>query len=393
VPRHLLLPIAAIAALVPASPGRAAPYAPGTVIAKVRAGTLQTAAAHRAGVRAAVRTLPGGARMLHVTGDPAGVAARLARAPGVRWAEPDYTLRASAVAVPDDPRLKDLYGLDAIGAPAAWSALGLSAFPATGGAPVGIVDTGIDQTHEDLAGKVMACAAAADGRIVKGECADTNGHGTHVAGTIGALANNGVGIAGVAFASPLIVCRALGGPGGSGTTSDVAACMRWVHDAGARVISMSLGGPDSRTIADAARLVWAGGSRKGSVIVAAAGNEGDATVDYPAGLAQVVSVGAVGRGDKPAPFSNRNADVEITAPGVDILSTKLGGGYVRLSGTSMATPHVSGAAALLWTAHPRSTAAGIRARLDAAVGDLGPAGRDDVFGLGRLDLTQGLDGP
>ena len=110
-----------------------------------------------------------------------------------------------------------------VGAPAFWDANGLGGFPATGGVPVGIVDTGIDAGHEDLAGKVAACGAAADGRVTDGECADSEGHGTHVAGTIGALANNHVGVAGVAFASPLIVCRALGGPDGSGTVADVAA--------------------------------------------------------------------------------------------------------------------------------------------------------------------------
>jgi subtilisin family serine protease len=96
----------------------------------------------------------------------------------------------------------------------------------------------------------------------------------------------------------------------------------------------------------------------------------------------------VGRGDAVAQFSNHNDDVEVAAPGVDILSTKLGGGYIRHSGTSMATPHVAGAAALLWGLHPRATAAAIRERLDDAVLDLGAAGRDDAFGFGRLDLAK-----
>jgi subtilisin family serine protease len=290
--------------------------------------------------------------------------------------------------MPDDPRFDELYGMAAIGAPAAWRAAGLGAFPGVGGVPVGIVDTGIDATHEDLAGKVAACGAAADGRVREGECADENGHGTHVAGTIGALANNGIGVAGIAFSSPLIVCRALGGEDGSGTTADVAACVRWVHQRGAKVISMSLGGPASQTLAAAARTAWARGGRGGSLLVAAAGNDGDGSIEYPAGLEEVISVAAVGRSDTLADFSNHNADVEIAAPGVDILSTKLGGGYIRHSGTSMATPHVAGAAALLWGRHPRSTAANIRERLDEAVLDLGGAGRDDGFGLGRLDLAK-----
>lgn len=386
------LPLGAVlATLVVAPAAGAQPYAPDTVIAKLSPGGSAGArvAARRAGVRGTVAVVRGtGARLLRVSGDPAAVARRLSHAPGVRWAEPNWTLRATAAAVPDDPRFGELYGMAAIGAAAAWSAAGLEAFPGVGGVPVGIVDTGIDATHEDLAGKVEACGAAADGRVRAGECADENGHGTHVAGTIGALANNGVGVAGVAFASPLIVCRALGGAEGSGTTADVAACVRWVHQRGAKVISMSLGGPASRTLAAAVRAAWERGSRGGSVIVAAAGNDGDGSTEYPAGMDEVVSVAAVGRRDASAEFSNHNVDVEIAAPGVDILSAQLGGGYVRHSGTSMATPHVAGAAALLWGLHPRSSATAIRERLDDAVVDLGAPGRDDVFGFGRLDLTR-----
>ena len=217
--------------------------------------------------------------------------------------------------------------------------------------------------------------------------AEDGGHGTHVAGTIGALANNRVGVAGVAFAAPLIVCRALGGPDGSGSVADVAACIGWAHARGAKVISMSLGGPSSRTIAEAAKSAYARGGRSGSLLVAAAGNDGNGTVEYPAGLDQVVSVAAVDARDGIAPFSNFNADVEVAAPGVDILSTWLGGGYVRMSGTSMATPHVAGAAALLWGVTPSATAATIRRRLDKAVDDRGAPGRDAAYGYGVVDLA------
>jgi thermitase len=323
---------------------------------------------------------------VHVSGDPALVAARLSRTRGVRWAEPNFTVRA--LGAPDDAQWRALYGVQRVGAPAFWDANGLGAFPAAGGVPVGIVDTGIDAGHEDLAGKVAACGAAADGRVTDGECADSEGHGTHVAGTIGALANNHVGVAGVAFASPLIVCRALGGPDGSGTVADVAACIRWVHDRGAKVVSMSLGGPSSRTLAEAAKSAYSRGGRSGSLLVAAAGNDGDGTVEYPAGLDQVVSVAAIDARDGVAPFSNENSDVELAAPGVDILSTKLDGGYIRYSGTSMATPHVAGAAALLWGRTPGATASSVRRRLDAAVDDLGAPGRDPAYGYGVVDLAK-----
>jgi subtilisin family serine protease len=253
--------------------------------------------------------------------------------------------------------------------------------------PVGIVDTGIDAGHEDLAGRVSACGSAAQGAVTEGDCSDGEGHGTHVAGTIGAIAGNRRGIAGVAFNAPLIVCRALGADG-SGTVADIAACMRWTRDKGAKVISMSLGGPPSETLAAATKTAYARGGRAGSLIVAAAGNDGDATISYPAGLPQVVSVAAVGPTDAVAPFSNENADVELAAAGVDVLSTKRGGGYVRSSGTSMATPHVSAAAALLWGADPSATASHIRSKLDSAVDDVGAPGRDPAYGFGVLDLAK-----
>src|SRR5204863_7207109 len=116
----------------------------------------------------------------------------------------------------------------------------------------------------------------------------------------------------------------------------------------------------------------------------AAGNDGTSATDYPAGYPEAVSVAAVDDGGAHAWFSNANDDVEIAAPGVDVLSAKLGGGYVRESGTSMATPHAAGAAALEWEAHPRSSASTIRTRLDALVADAGKHGRDPECGLGFL---------
>lgn len=377
-PRSLLL--GALLALLAAVPADA-----GTVIVKLGAHTSHRRLA-QAGAGPTITTVAGtGARLVRVAGDPAAVAARLERVRGVRWAEPNLAVRA--LRAPDDAQWRALTGVQRIGAPAFWDAHGLGAFPLTGGVPVGIVDTGIDAAHEDLAGKVLGCGSATDGVARAGDCADGEGHGTHVAGTIGALANNGVGVAGVAFDSPLIVCRALGGADGSGTVADVAACIRWVHDRGAKVISMSLGGPASHTLAEAAKSAYARGGRSGSLLVAAAGNDGDGSVEYPAGLPQVVSVAAIDGRDAVCAFSNENADVEIAAPGVDILSTRLGGGYVRMSGTSMATPHVAGAAALLWGLTPTATAGSIRRRLDAAVDDLGAHGRDSAYGYGVVDLA------
>jgi thermitase len=339
------------------------------------------------------------AKVVDVQGDPAAAAARLNRSSLVLYAEPNVILRATAV--PNDPRFGELWGLnngnDAdIDAPEGWDAAGLGAFPASGGVKIGIVDTGIEQTHPDLSGQTVACARSQgilpifSGQIEVGQCADDNDHGTHVAGTIAAKANNGVGVAGVAFNADLVICKALGGPLGTGSTADVANCINWVASQGARVISMSLGGGASTTLQNAVRTAWNNGN--GALIVAAAGNDGDATLNYPAAYAEVVSVAATDSNDARASFSNANADVEIAGPGVDVLSTVRGGTYAELSGTSMATPHVAAVAGVLRQLFPSESAAAIRSRLDAAVDDLGPAGRDTSFGFGRVNLCKAAGG-
>jgi thermitase len=329
------------------------------------------------------------------------VARRLNRSVLVAYAEPNFVLRATAT--PNDPLFSQLYGLNNAGqtggtpdadidAPEGWDAAGLGSFPTSGGVKIGIVDTGIDQTHADLSGKTVDCGAAFAGMVTSGACTDDNMHGTHVAGTIAAKANNATGVAGVAFNANLSICKALYTAAGTGLTSDVSACISWIHARGAKVISMSLGGGASTTLQQAVQRAWENGGPNGSVLVAAAGNDGDATLNYPAAYAEVVSVAATDHNDARASFSNANADVEIAAPGVDVLSTIPGGQYAKLSGTSMATPHVSGVTGVLWQLFPADTAAGIRSRLDASVNDLGAAGRDSTFGFGRVNLCKAAGG-
>src|SRR3954469_24819007 len=149
---------------------------------------------------------------------------------------------------------------------------------------------------------------------------------------------------------------------------------------------MSLGGGASTTLQQAVTKA----TNSGSLIVAAAGNDGDSTVNYPAGYAEVVSVAATDANDARASFSNANADVEIAAPGVNVLSTYNGSktSYNTLSGTSMSTPHVAGVAALIYDKNTAATASSVRAKLDSSVDDLGPAGRDATFGFGRVNLVK-----
>ncbi len=279
----------------------------------------------------------------------------------------------------------------------------MSTFPAAlDGVKIGIVDTGVLASHEDLAGKIVDCAGVksfgidvlglvtlpllADPTLVSGRCSDDNGHGTHVAGTAAARANNGRGVTGVAFNSPLAVCKALDRKG-AGAVAGIANCIGYLAGTGAKVISLSLGVMESSVTL---RNAVVAASRE-ALIVAAAGNSGGATVEYPAGYPEVVSVAATDRRDRHAAFSTANGKVEIAAPGVDIVSAWRNGGYRAASGTSMATPHVAGVAALIAARVPGGPAAW-RARLDAAVDDLGPAGRDPQFGLGRVNLHKAVTG-
>src|SRR5215213_1171025 len=384
---------------------QAAKYDDDTVIVKFASAVSSTQRAalfDSAGVNRKVGSVAGvGAQVVSVQGDPAAAAERLNRSALVAYAEPNFILRATAV--PNDPLFPELYGLNNTGqtggrsdadidAPEGWDAAGLGGFPATGGTKIGIVDTGIDQTHPELSGKTLDCGAAFAGMVTSGACTDDNMHGTHVAGTIAAKANNGTGVAGVAFNSRLTICKALYTAAGTGLTSDVANCINWTHTHGAKVISMSLGGGESATLKNAVAAAWQNGSAAGSVLVAAAGNDGDGTLNYPAAYPEVVSVVAAALNDARATFSNANADVEVAAPGVDVLSTIPGGQYAELSGTSMATPHTSGVVGVLWQLFPTDSAAGIRSRLDSAVDDLGPAGRDQSFGFGRVNLCKAAGG-
>src|SRR4051812_26974548 len=376
-----------------------------TVIVQFRPGVTPVQQAAVLQGAPVIGTIYGTTTQVARVANPVAAAARLNRNALVQYAEVNKILRATAV--PNDPRFAELYGLNNTGqgggtpdadidAPEGWDLAGLGTFPSSGGVKVGVVDTGILATHEDLVGKLANCAQSRglagllSGSIQVGSCADDNGHGTHVSGTITGNANNGKGVTGVAFNSQLAMCRALGGPLGSGSTSDVANCIRWEHDKGAKVISMSLGGGASTTLQQAVQYAWAGGGAGGSVIVAAAGNDGDATLNYPAAYAEVVSVAATDNKDARASFSNANSDVEIAAPGVDVLSTYGDGNtsYKLLSGTSMATPHVAGATAIIWDKYPTATAATIRSKLDASVDDLGAAGRDTSFGFGRVNLAK-----
>ena len=398
--------LAALACGVAAAPAMAAPYEPNTLIVKYADGSSaaqRSLAARLAGVVGKLADVRGvGAQLVRVQGDPAAAAARLNRYAAVLYAEPNYIVRTSAV--PNDPRFGELYGLHNAGqtggtpdadidAPEGWTTLFGTAFPSSGGPKVGIIDTGVLAGHEDLAGKVVNCAGVrsfgillglfADPTIVEGRCSDDHGHGTHVAGTAAAIANNGRGVAGVAFNSPLAVCKALDRTGAGGVAG-IVNCINYLVANGARVISMSFGtSTDSATL----RSAIANASNS-ALIVAAAGNGGTSAPSYPAFYPEAVSVAATDSRDQRAAFSTFNNDVEVAAPGVDILSTWRDGGYRPASGTSMATPHAAGVAAVIAGRHPTGGPQLWRQKLVGAVDDVATPGRDPQTGFGRVNLQQ-----
>lgn len=275
-----------------------------------------------------------------------------------------------------------------------WGILKVNGGQATAGAglKVAVVDTGVKKDHPDLAGNIADCRDAQNS-LLRARCNDGNGHGTHVTGTIAA---NGK-ILGVAPAAKIIAIKVCSDRGFC-WSDDVARGIRYAADQGANVISISLGGS---TITQDEKNAVSYAVSKGSLIVAAAGNSGpaDNTILYPAALPQVVAVGATNSTDGIANWSSRGnnyatgdgilgdylveeRDIEFAAPGVSVESTWKDGCYYFGSGTSMATPHVSGLAAKLWQASASATRDYLQNRARYDYSDIGRTGDDPDAGFG-----------
>jgi subtilisin len=226
------------------------------------------------------------------------------------------------------------WGVNRVHAPAAWDVT------EGAGVKVAVIDTGIDLNHPDLMGKVDGGYSAIKHSESPNDYQDDNGHGTHVSGTIAAL-RDGKGVVGVAPKARLYAVKVLDADG-SGNLSDVIDGIIWAAKNGMQVANMSLGAPvDSPAMHRAVQYA----TGMGTIIVAAAGNSGG-DVGFPGAYPEVITVAASDSNDKLASFSSRGPAVDFIAPGVDVVSDKLGGGFVSYSGTSMATPHVTGLAAL-----------------------------------------------
>jgi subtilisin family serine protease len=346
----------------------------------------------------------------------ARAAAELSRDPDVLYAEADVPRRA--LAVPSDRLFRAQWGLENVGqtvggasgtadadidAPEAWDL--------TTGSPgviVAVIDSGVDILHPDLAPNVFRNVRETAGNgvdddrngfvddvngwdFVAGDAAplDENGHGTHVAGTAAARGNDGIGVTGVAWQAGILPLRTLGADG-TGSASDAIRAYAYAARSGARVVNLSLGGPSGSraerdAIASASRVLF----------VAAAGNDGednDAVGSYPCEyeLPNVLCVAASDRSDGLASFSNFGAaSVDLAAPGVAIASTWLNREHVLLDGTSMATPMVTGAAALLFSSEPAATVADVRSALLSGVDPVPALAGRTVTG-GRLNAAKAV---
>lgn len=256
------------------------------------------------------------------------------------------------------------------------------------GVRIAVIDTGIDYHHADLAPNY-----AGGYNFVKktNDPLDDHGHGTHVAGTI-AAAVNGSGIKGVAPAAKLYALKVLDASG-SGSYSNIIAALQWCVTNKMQIASMSLGASvNSKALHDACTNAYQGGV----LLVAAAGNSGtsgglDTTVEFPAAYGACIAVGAVDSNSVRPYWSSTGAKVELAAPGVNITSDKLGGGLTVMSGTSMATPHVAGVAALVYASGVAKPAL-VRQRLDATASDLGAPGRDNLYGYGLVNASAAVSG-
>jgi len=288
---------------------------------------------------------------------------------------------------PNDPLYGKQWHMKAMGAPAGWATT-----PRGKGIVVAVIDTGVTKVEDLENTKILEGKSFVPGTR---SAADDNGHGTHCAGTIAESTNNGKGVAGVAPDAQILPVKVLSG-GGFGSSGWIASGIDWATDNGADVISLSLGGGYSMVIHNAIKRA----EKKGVIVVAAAGNSGREGVSYPGALKETIGVSAVGPDGNLAFYSSWGKGVDISAPGgnkkiagggvwQDTIDGKGGHQYAEFQGTSMATPHVAGAAAVLLSNGMEPAA--VKAALLDTANRGGLSGTwDPKYGRGRLDLSAAL---
>jgi type VII secretion-associated serine protease mycosin len=358
----------------PAHGSRAPRFAAGTVLVQASAEVLRD---H--GLSPGRRIGATGFVVVDTGDEPAeAVRDRLRADPRVAAAELDYVRRAFAT--PNDPRY-DTVPMQRVRLPAAWDSV-----KASSSQIIAVLDTGVDLTHPDLDGVLE------DGRNVilgNGTPQDQNGHGTTVASIAAAETNNGQGVAGTSWGARIMPVQVLNASG-EGFDSDVAEGITWAVDHGATIVNLSLGGEGTTAVLTNA-VAYA--ASHNVVVVAAAGNDGNNVVQYPAAYDSVLAVGATDDNGSLAYFSQHGPWVDIVAPGTSLQGAASGGGYTSTAtGTSFASPITAGVAALVRTKNPTWTAAQVVDRLQRTAQDIGPTGVDDSYGYGVLDASAALGG-
>ncbi len=312
---------------------------------------------------------------------PESVSEKLKKNPKVKYVEEDAQVQIAgkpSQPQPPQPPQQITWGIDRVKAPEAWN-------NSTGkNVKIAVLDTGISNNHPDL---TVSGGINLVGKLKNNKWNDDNGHGTHVAGIIAAR-NNTIGVVGVAPDAQLYAVKVLDAYG-SGYISDVIEGIDWAVQNNMDVVSMSLG---TSTYSQALNDSTANAYKAGVLLVAAAGNSGDGNlltddVLYPAKFDSVIAVSAVDYNNIAPVWSADGVKIELAAPGVDIYSTWLNGGYANESGTSMAAPFVSGVAALIKSNNLSMTPQEIRNTLDYNAIDLGDIGRDNIYGFGLVQAS------
>ncbi|MFN8458957.1 MAG: S8 family peptidase [Anaerolineae bacterium] len=325
-------------------------------------------------------------------GQEAKVMADLLAGGQVEYASPNYYVYA--MGDPNDPGYSAQWNLKNVGqtgglvdadidAPEAWDI-----HTGSNNTTIAIVDTGVDLDHPDLQAKIVAGYDFVNNDAVPD---DDAGHGTHVAGIAAAIGNNGIGVAGVSWGAKIMPVKVLNASG-NGTTLGVAKGIDFAVANGAKVINLSLGAPGTSYPCTGFEVVRDAMQRaldSGRLVIVASGNSNTA-VSCPGAYDQAMAVGSTTDMDTRSSTSNYGPQLDIAAPGNIIYSTVPGGSYNYLSGTSMATPHVAGLAALIWSFVPGLSNSQVRSIIQNTADDLGPAGWDQEYGYGRINANCAL---
>lgn len=306
--------------------------------------------------------------------DEAAFANALQNRPEVEFAELDRIVRPADV-LPNDPWFANWEGhLRRIQAPAAWSTT-----VGSSNVIIAILDTGVDASHEDLAGKIVPGWNTYNNNSTT---TDVSGHGTAVAGTAAAASNNGVGVASVCWSCQIMPIR-VSDTTGYATYSSIAGGLTWAADHGARVANVSYIVSDSSAVTSAAQYFQS----KGGVVTSSAGNYStfSNSLDNP----YILTVSATDQFDVIYSYSNTGKDIDVAAPG-DSFTTQMGGGYVSTGGTSYSAPIVAGVAALVMAANPQLSADQVQNIIKQSADDLGAPGWDPVYGSGRVNAARAV---